>query len=162
MPSFRESSHRRGRAVSRLAALVALAIASAASLAAAQNVPFREEIPSAPVCRTVLYDPSATIQLEILTGHPAPNGLSFHVSAVNSDGGFGTVRVVGAHGESEFGNDQRDSGRMYSLYGSVRPGEGGQQCYEIAFDVTVHVPGGGTRRLFGSTVVKTMKPMPRR
>lgn len=145
----------------RFAAVAMLALGSAASRAPAQFVPLHEEMPSSPVCRTVLYDPTATIQLEILTGFPGPNGLAFHVSAVDSDGGFGTVRVTGAHGEAEFGSDTRGSGRMYSLYGSVRPAGGGQQCYEVAYDVTVHVPAGGTRRLFGKTIVKSAKPVPR-
>jgi hypothetical protein len=138
----------------------AAALLFSARVSSAQIVPFRDEVPLGRVCRTVVYDPSLTIQLEVMAGFPSPNGVSFHASAVDSDGGFGSVRVSGSQGESEFGNDTRGSGRMYSLYGSVRPSEGGVQCYQLVYDVTVHVPAGGTRRLVGSTRVKTAKPMP--
>jgi len=140
------------------AALVGLPLCLGALGARAQMVPVPDEAPLASLCRSVIFDPSLTIQLEILSGFPPPNGVSFHVSALDADGGFGWVRVAGAGGESEFGNDTRGSGRPYSLRGSVRPSAPGPQCYTLTYDVTVRIPGAGTRRLAGSTTVKTAKP----
>jgi hypothetical protein len=140
------------------AVAAALAGLTLAVPARAQAIPAFESLPLPPLCRTVVTDASGVIRLEIVTGHPAPNGLTFHVAAWNSDGGAGTVTVADARGESAFGGSDWDSGAPYRLHGSVRPRETGVHCYVVTYDVTVHVPAGGYRRLVGRTTVKTAKP----
>jgi hypothetical protein len=159
--AFRAPARARAPRLAAAGAAAALVLGMAGA-ARAQVVPFPEEMPLAPICRTVVVDPSGTIRLEVLTGLPEPNGLTFTVHASRSDGGEGHVSVTGAHGESGFSSTDWGSGRPYRLIGTVRPHAGGAQCYVLAFDVEVHVPAAGYRRLAGNLTVKSAKPMPLR